>query len=182
MDIRKWICQERDLNVRSEPLKNTVDKYKQEMQKLKEECYVSALLQVMEKVKEKDLAASILVEQVQNFAKKKPMWSEVTVRHAVVLLNLSTRAYEHVRSTGILRLPKYPRALYGLTTWRSWRDRTREAKAICRARFSSLIASEGMLFYCRQNARQTAATLSQAKRCLHRRGGLWCELPQRNNK
>ncbi|KAH7949443.1 hypothetical protein HPB49_009929 [Dermacentor silvarum] len=105
MDKRKWRCKERDLNARIERLKNTVDKYKQELQKLKEECYVSAFLQVVEKAKEKDLAASILVEQVQNFAKKKPTWSEVTVRHAVVLRNLSSRAYEHVRSTGILRLP-----------------------------------------------------------------------------
>ncbi|KAH6919407.1 hypothetical protein HPB50_029605 [Hyalomma asiaticum] len=95
MDKRKWRRKERDLNARIERLKNTVDKYKQELQKLKEECYVSAFLQVVEKAKEKDLAASILVEQVQNFAKKKPTWSELTVRHAVVLRNLSTRAYEH---------------------------------------------------------------------------------------
>ncbi|KAH7977535.1 hypothetical protein HPB49_002187 [Dermacentor silvarum] len=84
MEKRKWRRKERDLNAPIERLKNTVDKYKQELQKLKEECYVSAFLQVVEKAKEKDLAASILVEQVQNFAKKKPTWSEVTVRHAVV--------------------------------------------------------------------------------------------------
>ncbi|KAH7981570.1 hypothetical protein HPB49_025554 [Dermacentor silvarum] len=82
MDKRKWRRKERDLNAPIERLKNTVDKYKQKLQKLKEECYVSAFLQVVEKAKE--LAASILVEQVQNFAKKKPTWSEVTVRHAVV--------------------------------------------------------------------------------------------------
>ncbi|KAH7958428.1 hypothetical protein HPB49_001614 [Dermacentor silvarum] len=99
MDRRKWRRKERDLNAPIERLKNTVDKYKQELQKLKEECYVSAFLQVVEKAKEKDLAASILVEQVQNFAKKKPTWSEVTVRQAVVLRNLSTRAYEHLRSS-----------------------------------------------------------------------------------
>ncbi|KAH6938940.1 hypothetical protein HPB50_015051 [Hyalomma asiaticum] len=105
MDKRKWRRKERDLNGRIERLKNTVDKYKQELQKLKEECYVSAFLQVVEKAKEKDLAASILVEQVQNFAKKKPTWSELTVRHAVVLRNLSTRAYEHVRSTVSFKIP-----------------------------------------------------------------------------
>ncbi|KAH7967342.1 hypothetical protein HPB49_024127 [Dermacentor silvarum] len=95
MDKRKWRRKERDSNARIERLKNTVDKYKQELQKLKEECYVSAFLKVVEKAKEKDLAASILVEQVHNFAKKKPTWSEVTMRHAVVLRNLSTRAYGH---------------------------------------------------------------------------------------
>ncbi|KAH7941896.1 hypothetical protein HPB49_018363 [Dermacentor silvarum] len=57
MDKRKWRRKERDSNARIERLKNTVDKYKQELQKLKEECYVSAFLQVVEK--EKDLAASI---------------------------------------------------------------------------------------------------------------------------
>ncbi|KAH7986002.1 hypothetical protein HPB49_026166 [Dermacentor silvarum] len=104
MDKRKWRRKERDSNARIERLKSTVDKYKQELQKLKEECYVSAFLQVVEKAKEKGLAASILVEQVQNFAKKKPTWSEVTVRHAVVLRNLSTRAYGHVRSTVAMKL------------------------------------------------------------------------------
>ncbi|KAH7976905.1 hypothetical protein HPB52_021482 [Rhipicephalus sanguineus] len=74
MDKRKCRRKQRDLNARIERLKDSVDKYKQELQKLKEECYVSAFLQVVEKAKEKDLAASILVEQVQNFAKKKPTW------------------------------------------------------------------------------------------------------------
>ncbi|KAH9368167.1 hypothetical protein HPB48_000821 [Haemaphysalis longicornis] len=41
----------------------------------------------------------------QNFQKIKPTWSELTVRHAVILRNLSTRAYEHMRTEGILRLP-----------------------------------------------------------------------------
>ncbi|KAH7938161.1 hypothetical protein HPB49_021014 [Dermacentor silvarum] len=110
MDKRKWRRKERDLNARIERLKNTVDKYKQELQKRKQECYVSAFLQVVEKAKEKNLAASILVEQVQNFAKKKPTWCEVTVRHAVVLRNLSTRAYEYVRSTDEMRVKQ--RLLY----------------------------------------------------------------------
>ncbi|KAL1435001.1 hypothetical protein MTO96_001553 [Rhipicephalus appendiculatus] len=96
MDRRKWRHKERDLNARIERLKNTVDYYKQELQKLKEECYVSAFLHVVEKAEERDLAALILVEQVQNFAKKKPTWSEVTLRHAVVLRNHSTCAYEHM--------------------------------------------------------------------------------------
>ncbi|KAH7934160.1 hypothetical protein HPB49_022110 [Dermacentor silvarum] len=39
MGKRKWTRKERDSNARIERLKNTVDKYKQELQKLKEECY-----------------------------------------------------------------------------------------------------------------------------------------------
>nr|XP_050042609.1 THAP domain-containing protein 1-like [Dermacentor andersoni] len=105
VDKRKWRRKERDLNEHIERLKNTVDNYKQEIQKLKEECFVHAFLQVVEKAKEKDLAASVLVEQVKNFGKMKPTWSDLSVRHAVVLRNLSTRAYEHIRTTGILRLP-----------------------------------------------------------------------------
>ncbi|KAH7965039.1 hypothetical protein HPB49_002889 [Dermacentor silvarum] len=34
-----------------------------------------------------------------------PIWSEITVRHAVVLRYLSARAYEHIRSSGLLHLP-----------------------------------------------------------------------------
>ncbi|KAH7985783.1 hypothetical protein HPB49_026271 [Dermacentor silvarum] len=78
-------------------LKNAVDKYKQELQKLKEECYVSAFLQVVEKAKEKDLAALILVEQVHNFPKKKPTFAGVgptvqfmdTVHRWLVLMDVS---------------------------------------------------------------------------------------------
>ncbi|KAH7976485.1 hypothetical protein HPB52_014486 [Rhipicephalus sanguineus] len=67
-------ARERCITKTVQRLKNTVDKYNEELRKLKEECYVSAFLQVVEEAKEKDLAASILVEQVQNFAKKKPTW------------------------------------------------------------------------------------------------------------
>ncbi|KAH7964995.1 hypothetical protein HPB49_002760 [Dermacentor silvarum] len=49
MGKRKWTRKERDLNARIERLKNTIDKYKQGLQKLKEECYVSAFLQAVEK-------------------------------------------------------------------------------------------------------------------------------------
>ncbi|KAL3175753.1 hypothetical protein MRX96_000941 [Rhipicephalus microplus] len=88
-----------------ERLKGTVEEYKRELQKLKEDCYVPAFLQVVEQASENELAASILLEQLKNFQKVKSTWSEVTVRHAVILRNLSARAYEHLRSSGLLRLP-----------------------------------------------------------------------------
>lgn len=81
-----------------------MDKYK-ELQKLKEDCNVSAFLEVSKKADENDLGASVLLEQVKNYCKVKPTWSELTIRHAVVMCNISTRAYEHMRSEGILRLP-----------------------------------------------------------------------------
>ncbi|KAH8024180.1 hypothetical protein HPB51_022241 [Rhipicephalus microplus] len=93
MDKRKWRRKERDLNERIERLKNTIDKYEQELQKLKEESYVSAFLQFVEKAKEKDLAASILVEQVQNFTKKKPTWSELTVSFKIPVAYFFTRNF-----------------------------------------------------------------------------------------
>ncbi|XP_040076321.1 uncharacterized protein LOC115332258 [Ixodes scapularis] len=101
----KWRRKERDLKAQIRRLRQTVDKYKQELEKLKEDCYVSVFLNIREKANEKDLQASILLEQIQNFQKKKPAWTEMTVRHAVILRNLSTRAYEHMRTEGILRLP-----------------------------------------------------------------------------
>ncbi|KAH7976578.1 hypothetical protein HPB52_016519 [Rhipicephalus sanguineus] len=105
IERRKWRRKERELRAQIERLKGTVDKYKRELQKLKEDCYVPAFLQVVEQASENELAASILLEQVKNFQKVKPTWSEVTVRHAVVLRNLSAKAYEHIRSSGLLRLP-----------------------------------------------------------------------------
>ncbi|XP_040067999.1 uncharacterized protein LOC120836169 [Ixodes scapularis] len=97
----KWRRKERDLKAQIRRLRQTVDKYKQELEKLKEDCYVSVFLNIREKANEKDLQASILFEQTQNFQKKKPTRTELTVRHAVILRNLSTRAYEHMGTEGL---------------------------------------------------------------------------------
>ncbi|KAH9360172.1 hypothetical protein HPB48_020972 [Haemaphysalis longicornis] len=34
-----------------------------------------------------------------------PQWAELTVRHCIILRNLSAKAYEHLSSEGLLRLP-----------------------------------------------------------------------------
>lgn len=99
---RKLRRKECELRAQTERLKRTVDKYKRKLQKLKEDCYVPAFLQVVNQASENK---SILLEQVKNFQKVKLMWSEVTGSHTVILRNPSARAYEHLRSSGLLRLP-----------------------------------------------------------------------------
>ncbi|KAH7965348.1 hypothetical protein HPB49_006266 [Dermacentor silvarum] len=49
--------------------------------------------------------ARILLDQVKNYSRKKPQWSETTIRHCIVLHSLSAKAYEYLRSEELLRLP-----------------------------------------------------------------------------
>lgn len=145
---------------------------------------MSAFLHVVKKAEEKDPAASILVEQVQNFAKKKPTRSEKTMRHVVVLRNLSTRTYKHARSTGILRLPcrstlerfmGSSRGEVGVTELVKQRLSAELASRLSlRARACSSIVDE---------MRVKKRLLYYAQRCLHRRGdGLWCQLPPKKQQ
>lgn len=145
---------------------------------------MSAFLHVVKKAEEKDPAASILVEQVENFAKKKPTRSEKTMRH-VVLRNLSTRTYKHARSTGILRLPcrstlerfmGSSRGEVGVTKLVKQRLSAELASRLSlRARTCSSIVDEMRV--------KKKRLLYYAQRCLHRRGdGLWCQLPPKKQQ
>ncbi|KAH6928050.1 hypothetical protein HPB50_010892 [Hyalomma asiaticum] len=49
--------------------------------------------------------AALLLDQVRNYKKKRPAWSETTIRHCIVIRHLSTKAYEHIRSEKLLSLP-----------------------------------------------------------------------------
>ncbi|KAH7960192.1 hypothetical protein HPB49_017615 [Dermacentor silvarum] len=49
--------------------------------------------------------AVLLRDQVKSYKKKKPQWSEITIRHCIVSRHLSTKTYEHITSEGLLRLP-----------------------------------------------------------------------------
>ncbi|KAG0432854.1 hypothetical protein HPB47_020456 [Ixodes persulcatus] len=105
VERQKWRRRERNLKAQVDRLKQTVDKYKEELKNLKEDCHLSAFGKVIESANEKHLGASFLLDQVVNFSKIRPTWSEITVRHSILLRSLSARAYEHIRSEGILKLP-----------------------------------------------------------------------------
>ncbi|KAH6942939.1 hypothetical protein HPB50_012246 [Hyalomma asiaticum] len=45
------------------------------------------------------------MDQINNYTKKTATWNETTGRYCIVLRNLSTKAYEYIRSEGLLRLP-----------------------------------------------------------------------------
>lgn len=59
----------------------------------------------MEAANGKQLGACILVDQVMNVFRIMSKWSETRVHDSIILRNLSTRAYEHIRSEGIQKLP-----------------------------------------------------------------------------
>ncbi|KAH6919552.1 hypothetical protein HPB50_029468 [Hyalomma asiaticum] len=46
-----------------------------------------------EQAKEKDLSAVLLLNQITNFRRKKPTWTEDVVRHCVILRHLSTKKF-----------------------------------------------------------------------------------------
>ncbi|KAH9367414.1 hypothetical protein HPB48_004009 [Haemaphysalis longicornis] len=89
---------------KNERLRRTVDSYK-ELLKLKEAAHVSAFLEVTSDAEKGNAKALLIVDQVKNYQKKKPQWSETTLKHSIVLRNLQTKAYEYLRSEDLLRLP-----------------------------------------------------------------------------
>ncbi|KAH7973905.1 hypothetical protein HPB49_006801 [Dermacentor silvarum] len=105
LERRKLRRKERDLKGQIQRLRQTVDKYKEEVKQLKEDCNLTAFVKVLEAAQEKHVGACILVDQVTNFSKVRPTYSEVTVRNCIVLRNLSAKAYEFIRSKNLLKLP-----------------------------------------------------------------------------
>ncbi|XP_050038332.1 uncharacterized protein [Dermacentor andersoni] len=101
----KWKRKEKDLRSQILRLTQTVDKYKQLLKELKEDSLATDLSYIRQKATENESSALILLDQVRNFRKKRPTWSEETTRQCVVLRHLSTRAYEHMRGHGIFKLP-----------------------------------------------------------------------------
>ncbi|KAH9371891.1 hypothetical protein HPB48_019335 [Haemaphysalis longicornis] len=59
---------------------------------------------IKERATEKHPAALFLLDQITNFKKIRPTWTEETTRRCVVLRHLSTKAYEHMRGEA-LKLP-----------------------------------------------------------------------------
>ncbi|KAH9384431.1 hypothetical protein HPB48_026438 [Haemaphysalis longicornis] len=102
---KRWREKERALKIKNERLRRTVDSYKEELLKLKEAAHVSAFLEVTSDAEKGNAKALLIVDQVKNYQKKKPQWSETTLRHSIILRNLSTKAYEYLRSEDLLRLP-----------------------------------------------------------------------------
>ncbi|XP_040076067.1 uncharacterized protein LOC120848163 [Ixodes scapularis] len=105
MERSKWKRKERDLKQQIERLRKTVDGYKEELQKLRDDCHVADLEYIRERCDEKNQPAMFLLEQIANFKRKKPSWSEDTIRHSIVLRHLSTKLYEHMRHEELLKLP-----------------------------------------------------------------------------
>ncbi|KAL1421211.1 hypothetical protein MTO96_004222 [Rhipicephalus appendiculatus] len=60
---------------------------------------------IKKRAEEKEPVALFLIDQIQNFRKKRPSWPEDSTRRCVVLRHLSARAYEHIRGEMLLKLP-----------------------------------------------------------------------------
>ncbi|KAL1482467.1 hypothetical protein MTO96_033775 [Rhipicephalus appendiculatus] len=63
VERERWRRKERALRVENEDLRRTVDSYKEELRKLKEECYVSAFLEVVDDAEEGTAKAVLLLDQ-----------------------------------------------------------------------------------------------------------------------
>ncbi|KAH7973688.1 hypothetical protein HPB49_004010 [Dermacentor silvarum] len=101
----KWKRKERDLKIQIQQLRQRVDRYNLELNRLKEDILTDDICYIRKAASEKQPAAFFLLDQIRNFRKKRPAWSEETTRHCVVLRHLSTRAYEHMRGKELLKLP-----------------------------------------------------------------------------
>nr|XP_050022891.1 uncharacterized protein LOC126516841 [Dermacentor andersoni] len=101
----KWLRKEREMKRKIERVQKTVDRYKSELEKVKEDCNFADMSYIRQQAKQKDTSAVFLWNQIINFRRKKPTWSEDVVRHCIILRHLSTKAYEHARKEGLLKLP-----------------------------------------------------------------------------
>lgn len=102
---QKFKRRERDMKARVEKLTQAVKEYKDEMQRLMEDSHVSEFLDVVNEADNRDVTARIILDQVVNFNKKRPTWSETTVKHCIVLRGLSSSAYQYIREEKMLKLP-----------------------------------------------------------------------------
>ncbi|CAN7942744.1 unnamed protein product [Ixodes hexagonus] len=78
MERQKLRRRERDFKPQVERLKQTIDKYKEELKRLKEDCHPSAFGKVIESANKEHLGASFLGDQVVKSSRIKPAWSDIT--------------------------------------------------------------------------------------------------------
>ncbi|XP_064479067.1 uncharacterized protein LOC135392281 [Ornithodoros turicata] len=105
IERRKWRAKERSLRQQISRLKESLRKHQEELRQLKADFSVDAFLDVVTEAQQNDIRATFVPNQVVNYKRKRPTWSELTVRYCVVLRNLSIKAYEYVRCEELLRLP-----------------------------------------------------------------------------
>ncbi|KAH7952958.1 hypothetical protein HPB49_002982 [Dermacentor silvarum] len=77
---RKCREKERALRLQILRLKQTVDRYKEELRKLKDDCNVSTFLDVATDAQQKSVKTSFIMDDINNYTKKRATWNETTVR------------------------------------------------------------------------------------------------------
>lgn len=177
----KWKRKEKHLRSQVLRLQQTVDKYKMELKKLHEDALVADVSYIKERAKEKEPAAIFLMEQIENFRKKRPSWSEETTRRCVVLRHLSTKAYEHIRGETLLKLPcrKTLSNYMGTTSGETGFSKLAEARlrleaeslSVVQSRMCSLIVDEMKIKEKLQYNKQQDCFVGQADISLEQQGG-----------
>ncbi|CAN7948990.1 unnamed protein product, partial [Ixodes pacificus] len=81
-----------------------MNELKSQLQELKQSG-IQDFLVIKKAAAENDTLAVIILDQVVNFAKKKPSWKEATIRQCIVARNMSPGTYEYLRSSRTLKLP-----------------------------------------------------------------------------
>nr|XP_050032240.1 uncharacterized protein LOC126528390 [Dermacentor andersoni] len=177
----KWIRKEKALRSQLLRLQQTVDRYKVELKTLHEDALVADVSYIKERAEEKEPAARFLIDQIQNFRKKRPSWCEETIRRCVVLRHLSARAYEHIRGEMLLKLPcrKTLSNYFGTTRGETGfsklaEDRLRveaESLSVPQSRVCSLIVDEMKIKEKLQYNKQQDCFVGHADVSLEQQGG-----------
>ncbi|KAG0445416.1 hypothetical protein HPB47_015514, partial [Ixodes persulcatus] len=99
LERRKWKRKERDLKKQVERLRKTVDSYKEELQKLREDCHVADLSYIKEQAAEKQHSAIFLLEQISNFSRKRPCLngSQMATLLVFVMKNVEAAGFRILR-------------------------------------------------------------------------------------
>lgn len=93
---RKWKAKEQALRLDSKAETQSTNTRKRELRKLKEDYYVSAFLDVAADTDQNNVKATLILDQVTDYKRKRPTWTATNVRYCIILRNLCTKAYEYI--------------------------------------------------------------------------------------
>ena len=86
-------------------LQQELDNCKRELYMLQDDCFISEIKRVIKDAEENNPTAVLIRDIIENYTKKRPKYSDMTIRHAIIWRSISTKGYEYGRKDIGLPLP-----------------------------------------------------------------------------
>lgn len=86
-------------------LANMQNKFKCMQEKFDNSPEIGKIKKINEAAAERNQKAVYLLDQIHNFDRQKPQWSELSIRYCVVWRSISPKGYEHARASKLISAP-----------------------------------------------------------------------------